>query len=270
MFKLFKKTKDLIDKDLLLFVGSPRTGSTLLGQIINYHPNCLVSNEVRFANKVIESDKDINTILNEIYNEAMDQYEQSLENDKKFGKTIDTYQPKWKSMTHLLNKDSFKKKDITLLGDKKAGGLAKVYMKNGDLTIGFFNKNKNIKLIQIIRHPIDSSKSLMKSHGVKTLNDACDYILKTTIAGNELIQSTENDSYQIYYEDLLQNPEDELKNLFKFLKIKLESEWINGIKTILNTQTSIYTEEEMLILRDLLKTNDLQNRGIKIFERYLY
>ena len=41
------------DFRLLFFVGSERSGTTLFGQILNYHPNCLIANESKFLEKVL-------------------------------------------------------------------------------------------------------------------------------------------------------------------------------------------------------------------------
>lgn len=266
MFSFFKKNKNLLEKNILVFVGSPRTGSTLLGQIINYHPNCLISNESNFVKRVVQENKKIENVLNDIYNEAQKQFNNSLENDKKYGKTINRYQPKWKDMQYLTDDIDFKKEQILYLGDKKAGGVSKVFKEFPEKTTEFFNHNDKIKVIQIIRNPINAAKSLMKSHNVKNFEDACKEIIEMTDIADQLIKKVKNPSLQIYYEDLLQNPKEEIKKVIEFLALETKESWIEKISSIVTSKdNSGFSEDEIKTMNNIIL-----EQNTDILKKYQY
>lgn len=259
MFNIFKKKIDLLSKNILLFVGSPRTGSTLLGQIINYHPNCYISNESSFVKRIVQDNKKLENVLNDIYNDAQKQFNKSLENDKKFGKTIDRYQPKWKEMNYLTDDLDFVKGEIIYLGDKKAGGVSKVFQESPQETIEFFNSNDKIKIIQIIRNPINAAKSLMKSHGVESFEEACESIVEKTYLAEKLINETSNKAFQIYYEELLLSPQKEIDKLIEFMDLDTKKSWIEKISTIVtSTDNTLFSEQEVEIMNKLIKKYNSQ------------
>ena len=264
MFNIFKKKIDMSDKKILLFTGSPRTGSTLLGQIINFHPNCYISNESKLVQRVVQKNENIDKVLQDIYNDAKEHFSKSLENDKKYGKTIERYQPKWTNMAHLNRETEFIKKDIKYIGDKKAGGVSDVFKQDKDKTINFFNENTNIKQIQIIRNPINAAKSLMKSHNVETFEKACEEIIEKTVLARDLIKQTNNDSYEIYYEDLLKNPVAEIKKVIEFMDLEVNVQWLDKISEIVsNKNNNTFSNEEMTILKitiDKYNCNELLSR----------
>jgi hypothetical protein len=254
---MFKKKQNLQDKKILIFVGSPRTGSTLLGQVINYHPSCYISNESNLVQRLVYSKEKLQKVLNSIYIDAKKQFQQSLENDKKYGKTINRYQPKWKDMQHLTNDPDFQKGEILYLGDKKAGGTSKVYQDAPEDTIEFFNQNQNVKIIQIIRNPINAAKSLMKSHNVDTFDSACHQIIEKTYLANDLISKVNNESLQIYYEDILSNPQKEIAKVLNFLALETKSEWVEKISSIITSQDNTdFSQDELATMNTLLSEYD--------------
>jgi hypothetical protein len=253
MFSFFRRKIDIKNKEVLVFVGSPRTGSTLLGQIINFHPNCYIANESRLVQRVIENNEKIEKVLQNIYKDAQNHFKQSLENDKKYGKTIDRYQPKWQNMQHLTNDIDFEKKEIKYLGDKKAGGVSQVYKNEKEKTLKFFKENEKIKMIQIIRNPINAAKSLMKSHNVESFEDACESIIEKTYLAEKLIEETNNKALQLYYEDLLKEPQKEIKKIIEFLELEVNLNWIEKISTIItSTDNETFSENEIEIMNKLI------------------
>lgn len=94
----------------MLFIGSPRTGSTLLGQLINFHPQCLIANESRFLTNVVSRGVTNEEAVDRIIDQATKQFESGLENDSYFGKTIDRYQPRWLPFADLAAQPEFRKR----------------------------------------------------------------------------------------------------------------------------------------------------------------
>lgn len=215
----------------LYFIGSPRTGSTLLGQIINYHPNCLISNESRFLQKVIEKGQDKISARQEMLIDACYQFNESLERTDRFSKTINTYQPKWQSFTQFKGNANFNKKDILLIGDKKAGGNIHVYRNNKE-KFEEFVAQEDPYFLMITRNPAETAISYQKSHGSGTIEDA---IRKILIDMRDAYLFGLNHKFKIVrYEDLITSTDEFLLTLFQFLDIQTDAQWRKEIATVVN------------------------------------
>lgn len=267
MFNSLLKNK-IKNAKILIFIGAPRTGSTLLGQIINYHPNCLISTEHSLMTKVVANNKHFKRELGLLYKEASKQFKTGLENDDHYGKTINRYQPKWKDMGHLANDPVFRKGDIKVVGDKKAGGTTKTYLSYSNKMIDFLNVNPNIYLLQILRHPIAAADSYMKSHKIETFDLALENIIEYSCAANELSKKVVNSNHKLYYEDLTTNVELEMRYIFSWLGVDVNDMWLSKIKEIINVTNTDknFTKEKMLKFEQMINH---KNFNYKIFERFL-
>jgi hypothetical protein len=239
--RFFQKSVPLIDiegKALLIFIGSPRTGSTLLGQILNYHPECLISNEARFITKVVAQGISFEEALNDVIIRAREQFKTGLENDKKFGKTIDIdrYQNKWLSFKDLSKDSDFKKREIKVIGDKKAGGNIQTFIDNPNEMLKFLDAHPNALLLQIIRNPVDAAVSLMKSHGFRPFEKACEEIVMKTHTAYVLGKRVSNPYHYMYYEDLMADPEVEIRKILNWLNVECSNNWLDKISSKINRQ----------------------------------
>lgn len=259
-------SKKYTEKKLLLFIGSPRTGSTLLGQIINYHPNCLVANEFRFLNKVIVDNKNKQKTIKKLEKYALKQFKKGLENDKKYSKTLSQYQQKWKGFQKYANELEFQKREIQLIGDKKAGGNIQIIKDFPIETENLFQKVKELYFIQIIRNPIDAALSLMKSHNVKGFEEAMGIIIENTVDAERFAKESKYNYHFIYYESLSVNAEKELKAICKFLNIYCSVEWLSKVsKTISKPEKKDISEYHKNIFIETLE----KFGGSKILEKYI-
>ena len=240
---------------LLLFFGSPRTGSTLLGQILNFHPNCLVATEFRLLNKVIIDGISYSKALAEMRATAFRQFKNGIEADVKFGKTLGRYQERWKSFYGLSGDPEFKKKKIKILGDKKAGGATKVFMDYPDKTVDFLEKHRNLILLQILRHPIDAAISYMNSHKIGAFAAACEDVISKSHIAYELCQKMRAPNYVLYYEDLIREPKAEIEKLMNWLVVKHSSTWLEVITERVNNinNSQHYTEDFVSVATHLIQ-----------------
>jgi len=259
-------SKNHTEKKLLLFIGSPRTGSTLLGQIINYHPNCLVANEFRLLNKIVLDKKDKNKTLKKLKKYALKQFKKGLENDKKYKKTLNQYQKKWKGFEQFTNQKEFEKQEIKIIGDKKAGGNIQIISDYNNPSKMFFQSINNIYFIQIIRNPIDAAISLMKSHNIKDFETAVKQIVSQSINAYSFINKNNYPAHVLYYEDLTESPKLEIKRIFDFLNLEIDLVWLNKISKIISPSekkeiNKVHIETFKSILNNFPETS--------LFKRYL-
>ena len=114
------------DHNFLFFIGTGRTGSTLIGQLINHHPSCLISNESRYLDNVIIGKISDDTAYRRMVRQAYEQFIYGLRNSSHHKDTISRYQTRWRSI-QKKNAPIFNKSNINLVGDKKAGGTTHIF-----------------------------------------------------------------------------------------------------------------------------------------------
>lgn len=251
---------------LLLFIGSPRTGSTLLGQIINYHPQCLISTESRFATSVIIQGASYEEAIKKIVEMAHEQFVTGLEKAPHFSKTIDRYQPKWLPFESLSRDVDFAKGTIKVVGDKKAGGTTEAFIAKPEAMLGLLASHPNIHLIQIIRNPVNAALSLMKSHKVESFKDACKEIVEKTHAAVTLGNMVSNPYLSIYYEDLLANPTKEIKKILSWLNVEDNASWLDKIgKKVNKSKMEAELPQYRQIATELIQKSGSEEE----FKRYL-
>lgn len=250
---------------LLLFIGSGRTGSTILGQIINYHPRCLVSNEFRLVQKVLSRDVSLAKALKQMKKTAYGQFKHGLENDSKYGKSLDKYQKKWIAFHDLVKDKDFKKQDIILLGDKKAGGNVQVYLDNKKEFIDLIKEYQEVYLLQIVRNPQSAALSYMKSHDMKDFTEACEHVIRYNTRAYELGRSGICPYYHLYYEDLLAHPAAEIKKIFHWLGLEIKESWLEKISQKINKSTPPESDPSMVkISREIIKKYHIE----PLFSKY--
>lgn len=217
----------------LFFVGYPRSGSTLLGQIINSHPNCLISNEFRALDSIIKHTHNIDDVMSAAAEDARILFEVGLENYKNYN--IDKFQGKWKSADFIYNNPLFNKRDIKLIGDKKAGSTTRLYISHKNEFLKFLKSNPDIIFIKIERDIESTCKSYVKSHPheAKDLASARDKILYLDNKSNEFLDNiNDQNKYIIKYESLVNDPRLEIHQLFSFLNLDTEPEVIEIISNL--------------------------------------
>jgi len=231
----------------LFFVGSGRTGSTLLGQILNNHPSCLIANEQRFLQSVVDvKNNNFNNFNLELKNLAEKAYSNYMNG---LGKNFQ-YQKDWKD--HSIK---IKKNKIKFIGDKKQGGNAQVYRSNTELFKKLIEKigEEKVYFIQIVRNPDASISSYQNSHNFD-YETAKQKVLEDTKTGYDIIKKFKNGKI-VYYEDLILDPDKFLSNLVDYLEIECNKQWYDSSIKVINSNKDI-------MLSSNLKTS------MELFEKY--
>lgn len=208
----------------IFIVGMPRSGTTLLQLLLSSHSKIALTQETHFFRLFWERREKYGNLMkdnnfNKLYKDITDcRFIKKLEiqNLEKIIKTVNRNNFYKEFIQAILKKKAIDK-DKKFSGEKTPGHL--LYTEE---IIKMFN---NVKIINIIRNPIDvisstiktswNKKSLLKN--VKRWNKYIELAIKYNIEFKE-------NFYIIIYERLVQNPDTELKNLFNFLKIEYEKE----------------------------------------------
>jgi hypothetical protein len=261
-FNLTKNHKINVKK-YIFTIGAPRSGTTLVCQMLNNHPNILISNEDRTIDKILNKKMKFNEAIKQSNIRAFEEFN----NGYKLAAKI---QNKWKEInkTKLLEK-----KCIFISGDKKSGQNAEIFNKNKNDFVSLFNK-PNIFFLHIVRNPIAAAKSYEKSHSheISNFDDALEKILRRNSYGFSLGKIIKKNYIKIYYEDLVADPKKIMKGVINTFKIDLDinnnKEWLNLLRENFN---QIIIPKKNNKNYDLL--NILKNRysdDIVHYKKYLY
>ena len=214
---------DLNKVKYLFFVGSGRTGSTLVGQILNNHPSCLIANEHRLMQKVINNKESFLLEIKDLAGQAFKNYARGLGENKR-------YQKDWKDADQIIPKDKIK-----IIGDKKQGGNVQMYREKKSEFISLIESigEERTFFIQVVRNPEESIKSYQVSHGYDE-EKSRSKVLDDSSLGHEIISKFKNGK-SVFYEDLLEDTESFLIDLCDYLGLEHNKGWIELTKRMINS-----------------------------------
>lgn len=226
----------------LLFVGAPRSGTTMLGQILNNHPNCLVAMEHSFMQRLLSGDNRA-ALEVELVQRALGHFLHGMTKDAKYGPTLSRYQPRWKPLSWIGHK--YGKADVRIIGDKKAGGNSATYLAQPEAFRQAVERYGNVKFLHLIRHPLQAALSMQRSHR-ESFEDSLELILTRDGGAWELGERYPDAICHVYYEDLLRHPDVELKKILTFLDLTAEQAWIDDVVQTVSPARPYPFSEEML------------------------
>ena len=220
-FNLFYKKKITIKK-FLFTIGAPRSGTSMFGNILNQHPNILISNENSGLINYFKKKTKFKKITQSIIRQAILEFK----NVKKIN--TKNYQEQW---IWIRSDHKLQKQDILIVGDKDSGRNSILYQKLSHNFEKLLLENNKIFFLVIIRNPYNAAKSYLKSHPheVKNLTEAVDKILERNFYALKLKKKFSDRVKIIHYENFLNNPKENMINICRFLEIKVSEKWLNFI-----------------------------------------
>lgn len=248
----------------ILTLGYGRSGSTLFGNILNNHSNCYCGIEFRFLEKLQQNKRNEINIINELLNDCKLAFKNGSRKLKHNQKDYVEYE---------VNNH---KDNILCIGDKKSAGNTTILINNPTFFNNLLNKNPNIRIFINIRNPFNVLKSIKSSKFYNTNSahikcnkntpdiDIFKDILYYQNHSLNFYKSHTNICFILYYDDIINNTNNTLNNIFKFLNIYNDTSLckiINNNKVENNTIPSEYLEV-------FYKCIDKDN--VTFFHRYLY
>lgn len=208
--------------NLIFIIGVGRSGTSLLQSMLNAHDNVAFIPETHFLRKYVFKEN------KKISSKNISDFRQELEADKDFlrarikpeeileigNNCLNTYS--------LLLDNYLKVKKKTLIGDKDP--------RNIDFIPQLKNFFPSSKVIHIIRDPRDVVLSRTKADWSKGWPLSLHaYMYNTQITrGRKSGRKLFHDNYfEVYYEDLIQQPEKELEQICFFLNIPFDKKMLN-------------------------------------------
>lgn len=251
---LKKKLKDL--KTYCMFVGYPRSGHSLIGSILDAHPNMIISHELN-ALKYIEHGFGKYQV-----------YYSILRNSKNFNKI----NRKHTGYNYFVNNGWHAKfSKLLIIGDKMGGGSSHLIEEKPWLMEKLFkiNKNINLKLIHVIRNPYDNITTISKRENI-SLEEAIDwYFFLVDVVQNIKTKKDKYNIIDVKHEHFIKNPQEELKRLCIFLSVEPYSDYLNDCGKLV-WKTPHQTRSQANWTPELIQTVKSKITNIDFLKDYSY
>ena len=242
-FEKIKKTTKYINKviinknlrQLIFIVGMPRSGTSLIEQIISSHSNVFGGGELPFLSNVVNEE-----ILN---NKKLDTIK---DNDLK--DLLEITQEQYISKISKMDSSNKVFIDKAPLNYRYIGFIKKIF--------------PNSKIINCNRDPIDVCWSNYKNFFSRTLlfsNDLNNLALYYSLYQNYIKFWKElfpDEIYDMVYENLVKNPKKEIKNLLNFCDLEWEENCLKHENNPRSIKTASWVQAREPIYRSAVKSSD--------------
>lgn len=244
---------------VLVFIGHARSGSTVVGSILDAHPNIIISNEVDLLSNLEVWQRQFLQCRSNCVEHArkllFELYSIMLDNSVQYGK----------SRVHTGFNYSIpgqgEWRNFKVIGDKKAGKTAHMlaYMFNKTITDFKFLESMggvSVKFVHVVRNPFDIIATMLRrqmfdgaayfEHRHDMLTPDVETLQKTTRRVFQLERSIAQlkntklfDIIELHHVDLLAHTERELQRVCTWLgDITYDKQWALNSKQILHERPS--------------------------------
>lgn len=207
----------------VMFVGYPRSGHTLVGSLLNAHPEIVISHELD-ALYYLRAGFDRERIFSLI-----------LEKDKVFS----GQGAAWQGYNYEVNQWQGKYKTLKVIGDKKGGKSSRHLQARPDIIDQLREVVQvPIRLIHIVRHPLDNIATHKKRWKVRqTLQEAIDDYFNRVEANSKLRKEIGSSEWcELSLEHVINNSKESMKKLTDFLNVNATDDFfVNTADKIFNS-----------------------------------
>lgn len=208
-----------------IFIGQTKSGSSMIGGLLDAHPNIIISDEanaLQYVETGLKRDQLFHILLRNSKRELM----------------------KGRVTARRLTPYSFLVPDqwqgnyskLIAIGDSTAAKTTQNLAANPELIrdLEVLMNGIQVKVIQVIRNPFDPI-SIMMIRGKRTFDNAMNHYFKDCKTLVDVRKELNTDNlYSIRYEDFVKSPAAELSNLCKFLGLVVTDEYLDGCTSILS------------------------------------
>ena len=229
-------------KYFLLFIGWPRSCHSIVGSLLDAHPNVIVAHEFFLFTKLSE-DKELSN-RSRLYNQL---YRNSYMSAKEGWRTSNKTQKGYSLDMAGSWQGQFTKLEV--IGDKCGGELIRSYAQNSKKFQELYqrlraNVKVPIKVLQIVRNPFDmiATTALYRGSRVhevkynatvsnkysnpKILREVTDSVLDMATAISRIIPDLRLSPLKIHCEDLITHPAGTISDICRFLNLKCSPEYV--------------------------------------------
>ncbi|MEQ8523056.1 sulfotransferase [Gracilimonas sp.] len=199
-----------------MFIGYPRSGHTLVGSLLDAHPDVVISHELdalRYLRAGFSREQIFSLILHK---------------DKVFtGKGRE-----WTGYDYAIEGLwQGRYRNLKVIGDKKGGGSSRHLQAKPNIIEKLRKEVKlPIKLIHIVRHPLDNIATHKRKWSVQpSLQEAIDSYFKRVEANAKLKSEVAEDEWcELTHEEFISDSEKTLRTLVEFLEVEPYEDYIKA------------------------------------------
>ena len=226
-FTDYKFEDNLKNKKVIFIVGLPRSGTSLVEQIISSHSKIYGCGELDYMTKIIKENFYTGDIFDNNKLQNLDKEEKN-----KIAKYYIDFLEKFEPSSFIYT-DKLPLNFIWI-------GIIKILLPNS-------------KIVHCIRNPKDNILSLYKNDFDSHLNFTYDFddlieFYKEYLDLMKLWKKQLNDEiFDIKYEDIIENPETEIKRLLKFCDVEFEENCLKFYKNKRPIKTLVHRKQKTFI-----------------------
>jgi len=200
-----------------MFIGHGRTGHSLVGSLLNAHPEMVISHELD-ALKILERSV-VPLTQNQLF--AL-----ILQRDAEFN----DLGREWTNYKYDITGTSQGEfETLRVIGDKKGGGSSRILGRNPELLDDLRETlDIPIRVIQVVRNPYDTLASRRqiseewRDNGINLYFSNANNVERIT----EML--TDEEFHRVRYEDFVTDPADGLSDLCEFLDVDADEEYLSA------------------------------------------
>jgi hypothetical protein len=204
-----------------IFVGHPRSGHSLVGALLDAHPNIAISNEL-FAQKLLLH----GTTRNELFSLILGR--------SSYFPYRDT--PKYRYKLPSQHKGEYT--TLRVIGDKSGGGTAKVLAENPALLDSLPSRvGAPVNLVHVTRHPLDNIASFCKDFREGNLDEAIDKYFDLC-RKTQVVKEEGFESHTLRLEEFIHDTPGELAALCKFFGVPATQDYLKDCSSLVFNEPS--------------------------------
>jgi len=218
-------------KGFCMFIGYPRSGHSIIGSLLDAHPNIVMGMEWRVLPHI-----KLGYSRNQIFYSL-------INNSRRFRKEKRNVWSGYSYYVSGLYQGRYKL--IELVGDKHGGGTS-IFFRNNPDSLELLKRTipDPLFFIHVMRNPYDvittmTTRFLKNKEGRKEIHplDLIPFI-KQFFEKAETVDKIKKESdipvYDLYHEEFIRDPQNELRKLLDFLNITADSNYLQACAGIVN------------------------------------
>ncbi len=238
-----------------MFIGYPRSGHSLIGSLLDAHPNMIIANELHALKYLFAGFK-----KNQIFYLL-------LKNSREFTRAG----RRWSGYKYQVpHQFQGRFTELRIIGDKKAASSTRILRTYPNLLKKLRKVIKiNLKFLHVVRNPYDNISTISRKHKMD-IKESIDYyfsLCETT--SNIKKQLTEEELFEFRHEDFIDNPNKLLKEICLFLGTDTAEDYLTDCASIV-FRSAHKTRKDLLWDDPLIAKVKEEMRRFSFLEGYTY
>ncbi len=206
-------------EQFVVFIGNPRSGTTLVRSLLNAHPAVLISNELN-AVKLVARGLGWNRVLGRL-----------VDNERQFARD-----PVWTDYNYNVPAAAFDPRStrVRIIGDKKASDTARQLTEQPELFEQLLDWSPvPVRFVHCVRHPCDVIATRTRRNGQSLQDNVLNYFRCEAAAVTVQEMAGTGNVLRIHQEDLISSPTAVLTQMQQFLGLDDSEGYVGACRSVI-------------------------------------